>query len=283
MTLTNPIFIVGCSRSGTCLLGEILKKHSNVHCLVEYPTTFKYAQRLAIHRKEHHNPQTIDNLQNLYDNAWRKTWRKCQNCSSACRKVQYQKHGILSPCYVPSQITRYADKSHQHVVNVNLLRRAFPQSQFLHIYRDARDVVTSMLRYDRLVRRFSTKVKINENSCWPQPWYGIENKEQYCEWQEWSLAKKMAWAWESRIREAKKCASQLSPSQWMDICYETLLNNPAQVTKEIFQFLDLPYEAQTHSHLYEKNSQKWKTLLQPQQLSDIIDNAPSLRDLGYSF
>jgi len=279
--IERPIFIVGCSRSGTCLLGEILKKHTEVHCLIEYPTTFKYAQYLSVHREAHQLPETISHLQKIYMKAWGRTWRKCQQCSSGCQKIQYRKHSILKPCYDPSKIKRYADKSHPHIVNVDVVRKTFPQAQFIHIYRDARDVITSMLRYDRLVRRFSTKVKINDASVWPQPWYGVRDQNHYREWQKWSLEKKMAHAWEARIQEGRKQSAALPSWQWLDIRYEDLLANPSENVQKIFAFLELSYCMTTHSHLYSKNSKKWETFLQPQQLAEIIENAPSLKVLGY--
>ncbi|WP_372366153.1 sulfotransferase [Candidatus Uabimicrobium sp. HlEnr_7] len=279
--IQNPIFIVGCSRSGTCMLGEVLKKHPHIHCLIEYPTTFKYSQYLCFHSEIHNDLLTRKHVKYLYNNAWKKTWRKCQKCSSGCQKIQYRRHGIFSPCYIPVNIKRYADKSHSNLINVNLLREVFPQSQFLHIYRDARDVVTSMLHYDRLTRRFSTKIKVGKDSSWPQPWYGIESKKHFFEWQEWSLAKKMAHAWESRIQQAKKHQKNFSKSSWLDICYENLLEQPATTTQKIFEFLELDYFPQTHSHIYKENSAKWQSFLQPQQLSDILENSPSLHDLGY--
>lgn len=277
--IKNPIFIIGCSRSGTCFLGEVLKKHPKIHCLIEQPEVFKLATQLALNPCEKNHPNIISKLQNTYAKSWKKNFWTCAKCSSKCKKAGNVKK-IFSTCQ-QKNITRYADKSHQHVLNTDILLKAFPGAQFIHIIRDGRDVVSSMLKHQSIPRRFSEKY-ISATSNWPQRWYGVQNFEHYQKWKKFTLAQKCALAWVSRIETGQKASKNKSRKQWLEIKYEDLVTNPLESAALIYAFLDLEID-NSHIQTAKKSSiGNWKTQISPQALNEAINIMENtLRVLNY--
>ena len=281
----RPIFVVGSARSGTVFLGQVLKNHPDIHCMIERPDTFRFASHIALRPdiKRDRRSETVEKLWQMYATAWTMTRGNCRRCSRICK----ESGNVLtwwpwSTCHGHRPVRRYADKSHQHVLNTALLFEAFPDAQFLHLVRDGRDVVSSMLRHRRAVAWFGER-HINRSSVFPQPWFGIDSREQFEDWSAWSLAKKCALRWVSWVRAGQTAGRQASGHQWHDLRYEALVAQPVKTGKAVFDFLDLPMHEASLAEARATSVGKWRERLNIQEVQDVLAVAGDLlEELGYT-
>ena len=129
--IENPIFIGGAPRSGTTLLRVMLDSHPNILCgpeLRAFPALASFSSQL----RRFHGSTPTNNLSGAtIDAAFRDL------CMS-----------FLRPYHRRQQKKRIAEKTPANVLHFEELERLFPDGQFIHVVRDGRDVVASLLGMD---------------------------------------------------------------------------------------------------------------------------------------
>ncbi len=148
-----PIFIGGCDRSGTTLLGAMLGSHSKCLCIPEFQSKIEVFQ----HIKHWDNNLNIKEVFEMLKNHWRfRIWEldinldpDSQNVigSSYSRLIEFiiKKYGEkvykLSPEF-------WVDHSPSNIQFAYSLFNLFPKAKMIHIVRDGRAVANSVLRLD---------------------------------------------------------------------------------------------------------------------------------------
>jgi len=133
-----PIFVVGCPRSGTTMLRQILDSHSQVSCGPE--TRFLWGMRGI----EERNWTTLAGF-GLSIEEWHAQVRSLFES--------------LHTRYAQSQgKSRWADKSPDYALMLDYIDALYPDSQVVHVVRDPRDVIESWMHFygPRSVRRAAT-------------------------------------------------------------------------------------------------------------------------------
>lgn len=155
-----PLFIVGCPRSGTKLLRELLNNHPDI----------------SLGQEGHYIPLLVDQVGVGADpsqpEVWHKLFRAFQQTSyyrtsaqegrtlseatfMAALAERAKDHApswtdvfeTLFRAYSPRQGARiWGDKSHGYISHAPLLRRLFPTVRFLYLVRDPRDQALSVQR-----------------------------------------------------------------------------------------------------------------------------------------
>lgn len=280
--LERPIFVVGSARSGTVLMGRILKGHPMIHCLIERPAVFNYASHLGLNPtvKQKHPAHVRQRLRSLYEQNWRASLGACRKCSDVCRRAAAEIGAEEWPCGSGDGL-RYADKSHQHVLNVDAILDAFPDACFVHLIRDGRDVVASMLRHEGVLNWFGPAI-INEQSEFPQPWFGIRDHADLARWQRLSVAGKCARRWVSWTEAGLQASRFMPADRWVDVRYEDLVTDPANTIDPILRGFEL-YPHRVDTPIVRSDSVgSWRTRLNAQDAEEVTAVAGSLLDqLGY--
>jgi hypothetical protein len=102
---------------------------------------------------------------------------------------------------------RYAEKTPINIMNIPLLATLFPESRFIHLIRDGRDVALSYLDTD----------------------FGVDTVPH------------AAIYWRRFVREGRRAGRRLGPARYREVRYEELLADPERTLRELCQFVDLPY------------------------------------------
>lgn len=142
----KPVFfIVGCVRSGTTLLRDILKLHSNLIC-PEETHFFRWSEPFASGDFDHANI-TAEVL---------KTHRKLDGIeepefleilkNSRDRKELQLKYFDLFRQAQSNSTSRCFDKTPQNVYGLPLIKALFPEAKIIHIVRNPLNVVSSLIR-----------------------------------------------------------------------------------------------------------------------------------------
>lgn len=145
-TPLRPIFIGGCERSGTTLLGSLLGAHSNVTVTPE--SQFK-TDVLHAFADPDDDPRAV--AENIVRH-WRfRHW----NVQPAAGDLDYASYAALLTslvrAYEARWVTRsdvWVDHSPNNVRYASQLRTFFPNARFVHIVRDPRAVVASVVPLD---------------------------------------------------------------------------------------------------------------------------------------
>lgn len=103
---------------------------------------------------------------------------------------------------------RFADKTPRNVLHVALLAAAFPDARFVHLIRDGRDVVPSLVGLDYFPDHYAEAVLY----------------------------------WSDRVRHGRSAGRLLGPDRYHEVRYEELVADPEPTLQALCGFIDLPYD-----------------------------------------
>jgi len=267
------IFVGGAPRSGTTLVQNMLDSHPDISGGPEFM----------------HLPDIIQLRNRLHNSI--KEGRIDSYCSKSDvdKQISLMIENLLLPIKKSNGKKIISEKTPGNVNVFSELMELFPKAKFIHVVRDPRAIVASMLQ----VGKRAKKVK------------GLKIQE-------------FTRSTSAAINYIKKCfengfeAAQNAPDQIMTVVYEKLVNDPVSETKTICNFLNIEWSSemitpQNKKHLgegsitkstvwYNKNSfnrapetgelNKWASQLNVIQKAVIFlsfRNDKELVRLGYNF
>jgi hypothetical protein len=155
--------------------------------------------------------------------------------------------------------------------------RAYPEARALHIVRDGRDVVCSLLERGWLAAsREGVDDAGLEYGGHPRFWVEPDRGEEFRTATE---VRRAAWAWRRYVS-----AARAEPERTLELRYEELVSEPQAAAKRLGEYLDLEPEplAKSLSGAFDRSVGRWMKDLTPNQVSDVEDEAGDLlRELGY--
>ena len=156
--------------------------------------------------------------------------------------------------------------------------RAYPSAKAVHVIRDGRDVVCSLLERGWLGAGRAGSDDANQAyGAYARFW--VEPARQH-EFEEASEATRAAWAWRSYVT-----AARAAPERTIDLHYEALVADPEGEAKRVAEALDAdpgPLAA-AFGEVHADSIGRWRKDLTPEQLADVEAEAGVLlAELGYS-
>jgi sulfotransferase family protein len=155
--------------------------------------------------------------------------------------------------------------------------RAYPGARAVHIVRDGRDVVCSLLERGWLAadRPGSDDAGLAYGAH-PRFWVEPERTDEF---RSASEARRAAWAWRRYVSAARDV-----PERTLEIRYEQLVSEPAEVAARVAEYLDLELKplAESLSKAFDRSVGRYMKDLTPDQRVDVEEEAGALlRELGY--
>lgn len=202
----NLVFIVGCPRSGTTWIQRLLVCHPQVHTGHE------------------------SDLFDIYIGPQLRAWRRYLDPKSSSRKVglgcYFQEDKFLDVLgeYMlkllepmvgdlqPGEL--FIEKTPSHALFIPEITELLPASRIIHVLRDARDVVASILAASK---------------SWGAPWAPRHAR----------AATRM---WVRHVDAVRKAAEVLPKERFYELRYENLHARTAEMLEDVCQFLDLGWD-----------------------------------------
>ena len=221
----DPVFVVGCSRSGTT---------------VTYETIAASPALLSI---GHEIPEFWNGLAGPHANGWD------SEAAGAEQAMPEHRRAALRYFYQRLGTGRIVDKTCINTMRIPFLHALFPSAMFVFIQRDGRDNVSSMIDGWRQDGHFGLRQFLGPFPCavaiddgrfdqWsfflPPGWrdYNRASLEEVC-----------AYQWITANRMALDAGAALPAKQWIRLRYEDIFLRPVEMFREVFAKLDLPFDA----------------------------------------
>jgi hypothetical protein len=149
--INKPIFVVGSPRSGTSILTWCLSEHPNLFGIPESSWMGHFAINLAISYQigaARDNRSVLSAMNMSRDEFFSIFGRSINQLTLGHRKELEKKRYIPSSSSVPKK--RWVDGTPEYSFYICALSKLFPDAVFIHILRNVRDVVRSMLNFYRV-------------------------------------------------------------------------------------------------------------------------------------
>jgi hypothetical protein len=222
--MTNPVvFIVGCPRSGTTLLRNIVSAHPAITITPEahwIAPFFKEERGLTAEGMI--TPQFVDQL--LEHPKFALFRLPAEEVRALAGNGQSQSYAS----FISSVFDLYGQKQGKALVGnktpdaarrMHVLHALWPKARFVHLIRDGRDVALSLMNWPRVAQKrpgtFST-------------------------WKDDPVSTAAMW-WELNVRCGREAARILDPTMYYELRYESLILTPEQECRALCAFLDLPF------------------------------------------
>jgi len=194
---SDPIVIFGAPRSGTTFLNELLNAHPLVHVTHEM-RVFVWAHQalqdwarkdrfLVTHREEFvefTRGRLAATIRDFYAHKW--------------PEIVYW--GDKNPLY--------GDYTNRGCLDT--IRLLFPAARFVHIIRDGRDVVTSLVR------------------------------RKHADGRSWADVEQAAWTWRDTVAIGAAFGRKLGPDGYLSLRYEDLVRDGLAHARDLLRFLGIP-------------------------------------------
>jgi hypothetical protein len=280
---TSYIFVVGSARSGTTILAEVLGRHPQVAHFYE--------------------PYFV--------------WDRC--CGSGeddIRTASMADERTIN--FVRREFELFARKSSKSIVvekspencfRVPYVRAVFPQGKWIHILRDGRDSVASILRetekrrqivegrnFGRLLAAYSDMMK--RQPFWRNrlqaTWFELRqiasldprryfNKAKWDGQPGWgprfagwraardrlSALEFAAMQWRTSVETLLESLKSVPPAQRIDLRYEDFVANPNRVLEQLCAFIDIPMVPGLAADISTQSVGRWHEAFGPDQLGEI--------------
>ncbi len=205
------LFILGSGRSGTTLLVAMLDSHPDLAIPAE---TGGFILQLC------DDPPLSDTgdldidvfLGRLQQSERFRLWELDavalrQNLEEAAPKTVPQAFRTIYRSYAANYgKSRYGDKTPNHVLRIPDLASRFPESRFVHLIRDGRDVALAL-----------QDVPFGPGT--------LEERAEY---------------WVTRVTAGRTAGQELGEGRYLEVRYEELLLDPSKVLQRIVHFVDMP-------------------------------------------
>jgi hypothetical protein len=201
-----PIFIVGCPRSGTGLVRNLLRSHPNLSFPRESHFIVPFYRAYGDPRTER---EAIDLATRILATYWIRRWRldvgperfggfrSFREVTSLLFELYAQREGK----------PRWGDKTPHYVTGIATLVELFPDARVIHIVRDGRDVALSWLDTQ------------------------LEPGNLYT----------AAVEWRARVTAGRLAGSRLPRQNYLEVQYETVLSDLPAAMRTICEFVGEPY------------------------------------------
>jgi hypothetical protein len=259
--LRNPVFIIGCARSGTTMLASLLDCHRDAANWSEanhiwdpgwYPWKPSYFDKV---------PMEFDPV------SFTKRWWSDAEPRQKEIKAIFGAHQWLR------QKSYFVNKSPFNTFRIPLLHSIFPGAKFIHLVRDGRAVVFSH------AKKLSNEQKLQE---WPEP-YRTKFSQSFEELLLW-----LSNFWKTSAKEVERQDQTLKLSDsglFLEVSYEQLCTDKEASLAGICKFLGLENSRFTSRVQLKKlmnQNQKWQKALSSEIAGKMSDNMePMLKRKGY--
>ncbi|RNE93495.1 sulfotransferase [Marichromatium sp. AB32] len=274
----DPVFLVGCSRSGTT---------------VTYETLAAAPQLLSL---GYEVPRLWNGCHGPLNNGW--------TSEAAGRADARPEHRDAALRFFYQHLGGgwVLDKTCINTLRLPYLHALFPEARFVFIHRDGRDNISSMIdgwRQGRTDGGFGL-----DQFFGPSPEPVAINDGEFTQWHfflppGWrdynhaSLEEVCAYQWLSANRMALDAAAEIPAEQWIQIRYEDLVARPEAVFAEVFARLGIPFDEPLRAHCRALDQRptsivsgppqraKWRTR-NPEAIARILPRIrPLMEELGY--
>jgi hypothetical protein len=259
----SPIFVGGAGRSGTTLLRVILDSHPNIACGPELKVTPMIAEMWHGFQTSHQPPLkeyllTTDDINGIFKRLILSLLEKYRDNSGKAR---------------------VAEKSPNNVFFFQHLSHIFPESPLVHVIRDGRDVVCSLLTMNWIDPKTGQPIEYTRDP------------------------RKAAQYWASAIAAGRAAAERASTaSRYTELRYEDVVTRAEPTLKGLFAHLGEPWDPavldfhetkrnlagessaeQVSKPLYTASIGRWKENLDPAGKQAVKEVAGDLLiQLGYA-
>ena len=211
----TPIFIIGCGRSGTTILGETLSKHSEIKYLNERRDLWhKSYPQFNIWNQDTKNPQLF-----------------------ACNKdINNTKSSLLKKLFFREQVIGKSsvllEKLPINNFRLDFLNSTFPNAKYIYLRRNGLEVSSSIEK------------QINKRN-----WFSGEKEsllKKYSEKMNFKTEvetnfEKGMWEWKLSIDESNAFFNKLDNNKFIHLSYQDFIDNTYKELKSIFDFMNLQY------------------------------------------
>ena len=208
----SPIFVLGSPRSGTTMLGWSLAQHSRLWTSGEASVIQGIFSEKAI-------DAVLENARVLGDGAFL-THEKIDRAEL----LGHLGVGVNALYTSRSEDRRWIDHTPSNTLLVGVLGDLFPSAVFLHVLRDGRQVVDSMINF--LTAMPDERRASFEQAGWTIPWLDFTVA---CE------------TWRDHVETASAFAGR-QPDRCLTVVHGQLVADPQKAYSEIFEFLDVSFE-----------------------------------------
>ncbi len=239
------VFVVGCPRSGTTFLARAIGSQPGFLDLGEVAPLKAAIPELALRPAEEAAPR----IRRILDRT--------------------RRLGLVGG-------VRPVEQTPEAVFVIEAIARAYPAARVVHIVRDGRDVVCSLLE-----RGWLSAGRGGEDDAFLP--YGAEarfwvERGREDEFGRASDARRAAWAWRCYVGAARRAPAA------HQVRYERLHDDPADVAADLAVFLGTPVEplAAALAAAHGSSVGRYRSELTGEQLTEVEAEAgPLLRELGY--
>ncbi len=246
----HMVFVVGARRSGTNWLQRVLCTHPDV--IGTHGESFLFSRGLVpLMGRFHHGSPSARELGSVFVDR--------ERMIGAIRGVCDVVFGDLRELLGPAD--RLVDRTPEHVTCLDLIGEVYPEARVIHIIRDGRDVVRSLLSME----------------------WGTQEAEVAAE------------EWRAAVVDGRKQGASLR--HYREVRYESLLSDPARGFSDTFVWLGLDVDHDVISAAMEEANRaftvdpkmatiasgKWREGLDPEALAVLERVAGgALEELGYT-
>jgi len=210
--VTEPVFMIGCARSGTTMIADILGQHRDIAHYSEandiwdpngYPWYESDLQR---------PPNWIDPYK--FNEIW---WKDTKD-----RYIEIK--GVFGFFQKLSRKKMFLNKTPMNTFKIPYILEMFPTAKFINVIRDGRAVTLSYFK--------KTNKKMVEHSKIYKSKNFYFNKDD--------LLDKLAQSWVEHIKEVELQSKKLNiQNRIFEISYENFCNDPKKSISSIYDFLNL--------------------------------------------
>jgi hypothetical protein len=276
----RPIILLGFARSGTTMLNRVLRAHPDVAIMVE--------------------PRTIWMTGNAYRG------HDELGASDLTPRIARRIDGQFAAFLQERGRSRFAEKTPSNCLRVPFIYALYPDCRIVHILRDGRAVVRSLLQVKAAPRRRRLALRLRETPVrdlaaqLPLAFQQIVRAKLFGRpprfWGPrppgWKQMRSLpahvraARQWRLCVESALRHGRTLPAENYMELRYEEFVVDPLSWTRRILDFAELSKAEEAvgwaRREIDPSRGEQWKGTLTPEQEREVeAEEAPLLEELGY--